>query len=98
VFALLEGRHRDLAVHVWPRADADGVHVGRLHDFAPVAVDPRDAELLGNALAGLGRTVGDGGELDAFLRLEARDVTATSVLACADEPYADRCGGHGGRW
>jgi hypothetical protein len=96
VLAGPERGHRQLAVHVGPGADADGIDVPGLDHPAPVGLDARDAELLGHALAGLRRPVGDGHQLDARLRLELGNVMLAGVGAGPHEPHADRFVSHGG--
>jgi len=98
VFARGERGQRDLAVHVRPRPDADGVDVGRAHELAPVRVHARDPEFLGDALARLARAIGHGHELDVRLLAEARDVTTARVLARSHESDADCPAIHGASW
>src|SRR5205823_8392878 len=86
--------HRHLAVRVRPGADAHGIDVGRAHDVVPVTLDAADAELLGHALAGLARAVGDRDELDTRLLAQAGNVPAPGVASGAHETHADRSLAH----
>src|SRR5581483_12415161 len=73
------------------------VDVVGTHELPPVVVDARDAVLLGDALPGGARSVGDGRQLDTRLLLESGDVPAPCVLAGADEAHANGLLAHGSR-
>ena len=91
VLACFEGGDGEVAVHVGPGADADGVDVGGGQKGGRVGLDAGDAELLGDGAAALLAAVADRDELDLAGLAEAGNVTQLHVAAGADE--ADAQGG-----
>ena len=94
MFVGVEGGEDQVAVHIGPGADADGVEGVVVEELGPVVVGLGDFVLVGDALGGLAGAVGDGGDLDAGLLAEAGDVAEGGVGAGADEADAEVLVGH----
>ena len=88
VLARFEGGDGEVAVHVGPGADADGVDVGGGEEGGDIGLDAGDAELLGDGATARLAAVADGDQLDLPGLAEAGDVAQLHVAAGADEANA----------
>ena len=88
VLARFEGGDGEVAVHVGPGADADGVDVGGGEEGGDIGLDAGDAELLGDGATARLAAVADGDQLDLTGLAEAGDVAQLHVAAGADEANA----------
>ena len=84
-----QGCQYQVAVHVGPGADADGIDAVVVEQVGPVVVYRGDFELPGDALPGFAAAVSHGDDLDVALFPEAGDVAQTSVGTGPDQADAD---------
>ena len=85
-----QGGQHQVAVHVRPGADADGVDAVVFHQLQPVVVDLGDFVLARDAFTRLPAPVGHGDDLHSGLFPETGNVSETGVGPGADQPYSDQ--------